>query len=301
MSNKILLHSLLVLIGASLPLIIDKAVISRREPDFRLIDLSKILFALVITYLGYYFINAVFSIGINSFFSYLLFKVIVTIVLVTGFLINVPISATLVKVTSDYRINILSFPYLMLVIFFSYLSGMTALAVYYSPMRVAQNQEFQIILSAVIDMPLLTLLLLAIINLATVVSEELVFRYCAVNALRSRLGKKQTIFISALIWTLLHWDISLTLFVVGVFLAYFYLVTESLIFSSILHFLYNMVAYSQIAYLTRNNFNMTWLTQLGYFFFLILFLLAIYHVFDALIHRWFQMTESWLKKTTSSK
>lgn len=75
--------------------------------------------------------------------------------------------------------------------------------------------------------------------------EELVFRYFAIKALKQKFNRRRTvIFLSSLIWTLMHGNVNLGHFIFGLLLGFIYYETESLSACILLHFLLNLTSLS---------------------------------------------------------
>ncbi len=277
-----LLNNFIVLVGALLPLVLDKLLVAHKDARFKLSDLSKISFIVVAVYYSYWLAFIVFSFEINNLSSYLVFKILVSAAPVLVFLKLIPDRELIHNLKVFKKINKSSFLYLVVLLFFIYAATGTAITVQKVPEKVVYDTQNQIILDAFIKMPLISLFSILIVSLMGVISEELVFRYFAINILKGRVNKVATILLSTIIWTLMHWSPSLNIFFVGIFLGYFFYMTESLILCVILHFLDLLLTYSEIFYLYQIG-KQPWLSLFRYSIFLFLFLVVVYHLSEMVL------------------
>lgn len=118
-----------------------------------------------------------------------------------------------------------------------------------------------------------------------IVGEELVFRYFAVNALKSNFNNKQIIIVSSLLWTLMHEGIYLNVFISGLIYAYIYIKTERLFPCVFLHFLFNEAGTSQSFYLYYKSILAITITPLQYGIMLFLVMIVSYYLLEILFGR----------------
>lgn len=87
---------------------------------------------------------------------------------------------------------------------------------------------------------ILLLVIVLPIQIITVASEEIVFRYFAINALKKIFTKNITIILSSVIFTLLHRGFSPDIFISGIVLGYLYYKTGSLFLCFLIHMMHNL-------------------------------------------------------------
>ncbi len=271
---------LLILAGVLLTLIADRLLPAPGGTGFKLTDLSKITFIMLVIYAVFFFGNEALSFELNTLSFYLFFLLLMAI---APFLIlsrSVQYRVVIHSLAFFPKIKKTSFLYFMLLLFFLFISAGTLRAVHTVPIQILGSSENQIILNSVIRAPLSSILLLLIMSPIAITSEEIVFRYFAINSLRERTNKLTAILIPAMIWTLMHWDFSLNRLAVGLFLGYFFYKTKSLSLCVLLHFILNILAYTEIFYIYQRRLVSPWSIQFEYAIFLFLFPIIVYHIVE---------------------
>jgi membrane protease YdiL (CAAX protease family) len=217
--------------------------------DFKLANLSKILSIVLLMAILSYGLDRVFELlSITdvrvkiaiSFYSYLLFKLILA-----GAFLLVVLRLSPLRCSSSL-INLVNIPSketnvvrrILMVLFVILVTLNVVLKVESFPQDVLR--QYFVILSSLYENYILVGLLFPV-ELLAAASEELVYRYYAINALKRFFGKEYTILIASIIWTLMHGKISLELFGTGLLLSYLYYKTESLLTCILMHLMYNVI------------------------------------------------------------
>ncbi len=238
-----------VLAGISIPLLIEKVKGRSPNEDFRLRDLSTVLSILIVYYaVLYIYFNLVSNERI--FYFFILIHIVLTSALIGATSRFTPLRESVRRLLNFPRFRIISTPNVMIICFFLY----TSFVVFAASEALSGRMEGLlpadlIMLEAVYNSPFVALPLFILTELFSVTGEEIVSRYFAVNALRRKLKKIPVIVISSLIWTLMHWDMNPSIFILGLLLGYLYYKTESLSVCILLHFLYNLAVLTMPFYL----------------------------------------------------
>lgn len=244
-----LLNIALVVFSICILLAIYKVKRSSLVATFNLTDLSKVI-AILLVYYGviiFYFKFVAFE--ENHFPFFLLIRILLTVVFILLVVKYTPFAKDVKNVLYLPRLEQSVLPHLIILSFFLYTSFTVFWAVHFLPQKVDSQLQNFIILKAINEQPFIAVPIAILTEIIAVVGEEIVFRYFAINALKSNLGKKLAVVTSALIWTLAHGEVSFGIFVLGVLLGYLYYETESLSLCIVLHFIFNIVVGTEIFYL----------------------------------------------------
>lgn len=243
------LFSLLLITGGlALPLLIEITKGKTASDDFRLSDLSKISAILLVYYTMSHCYYKTNDIDLVGFYYYLCIKILLTIAFIVAVMKYAPLRTDMIKLLFFPRFERRSILYFVIVLYFFYTSFFIyrAVEVHYSKVELQLTNVLMLL--AINETPFFSMPALILTEIFSVIGEEIVFRYFAINALKNKMGKTWVILFSSFIFTLLHWDISLGIFILGVLLGYLYFETESLSLCIALHFISNLTVSTEIFY-----------------------------------------------------
>ena len=248
--NYYLFNILSVLIGISIPLLVERIKGKPPNDDFNLRDLSTVL-SVLIAYYAILYLYFEFQTNEHVIFY---FFIVVHIALTTALIVAVarftPLKASFRSLLLFPRFQRRSGAYVIILCFFIYTSFTVFKSVDILQGRLEElGPANLILLEAAYNSPLIALPIFILTEIFGVAGEEIVCRYFSVNALRQKLGKSSVIVISSLIWTLMHWDTNPGIFILGLLLGYVYYETESLSACILLHFIYNLTILTMPFYL----------------------------------------------------
>ena len=245
-----LFNILSMLIGISVPLLVERIKGKPPNDDFNLKDLSTVL-SVLIAYYAILYLYFAFQTNENViFYFFIVVHIALTAALIAAVARFTPLRASFKSLLLFPRFERRSGTYVVILCFFIY----TSFTVFESVGALQGRLEYLgpgnlIILEAVYNSPFIVLPIFILTEIFGVAGEEIVCRYFSVNALRQKLGKSSVILISSLIWTLMHWDTSPSIFILGLLLGYLYYETESLSICMLLHFIYNLTILTMPFYL----------------------------------------------------
>lgn len=271
-----------ILIGALIPIMIEIIKGTNSNLQFRLRDVSTILSIVLAIYLVYYILYLLFSFSIETPFSYITFKLIISLIPLFAVLKMSPLKDVLNKLIYFPRIQRRSGSYVILVFFFVFTAAGVSMAVHNDSIKVLQGTQNLIMLRALKQQPFFSVSFIIIATFVSVVSEEVVIRFFALNALREKFSRPTAVIVSSLIWTLMHWGPTFNIFIGGLFLGYFYVKTESLSLCVLLHFLYNISQGTEIFYVLSNGVGFLAITPAQYFVLIFVILIVFYHFVEFL-------------------
>lgn len=240
---------LLVLVGIAIPYIIEVIRGNAGKEQFKLLDFSKILCIVLAFYgleLTYY---KTFGIEAINIYYFILSKLLLTISLIAAVRKFSPSSVSI-------RNHLLFPPHekkikyqFLIILSFTLTSLSSCLAVEFGGDMVKQQLLHVLILKWVLETPYTAIPIAILVLAISMVGEEIVNRYFAVNSLKVVLSKRAVIIISSLIWVLIHGEIDAPIFVFGVLLGYIYYETESLSLCVVLHFIFNCIVLTEPFYI----------------------------------------------------
>jgi hypothetical protein len=261
-----------VFLGAILPLLVAKTKKGNERDNFKLTDLSKIL--------GILFVFEIISFGLDKIFAlstgkalssrvaiafsfYLFYKVLFTVIYFFGALKYSPVNKI-----AHFK-SIIAIPdketrlarNITAAAFITLLTVSVLIKMSYIP-RATLQQYFFIMSSLLEDWRLVVILIP--IEFISVVGEEIIYRYFAINAFKGRFSEKATIVITSVIWTLMHGTVSLEIFLAGILLGFVYSKTGSILMSILLHFVYNFVVLTSSFYVFYKEAGMIDLSSFQY-------------------------------------
>lgn len=237
--NYILLNILSVLVGVSIPFIIEKTK-GKTSEEFSLRDLSTVL-SILIAYYGVLFMFYEISFDERSlFYLFILLHIVLAATLIAATSRFTPLKESIRRLLQFPRFRILSVANVAILLFFGY----TSFILFTSAESFMGRLDYLgpanlIFLEAAYNTPYIALPMMILTELLSVTGEEIVCRYFAINALRQKLKKLTVIVISSVIWTLMHWDANVSIFILGLLLGFLYYETGSLSICISLHFIYN--------------------------------------------------------------
>ncbi len=237
--NYILFNILSVIVGISIPLIVQKLK-GKTSEGFGLGDLSTVL-SILIVYYAILFVFSEISFNESALFNlFILLHIVLTSVLIAATARFTPLKKSIRGLLKFPRLRLIIVPQIAILIFFLY----TSFIIYSSVEEFAGRLDLLgpanlIFLEAVYNSPFTALPILVLTELFSVAGEEIVCRYFAIGALRQKLRERTVVVISSLIWTLMHWDAGISIFILGLLLGILYYETESLSICISLHFIYN--------------------------------------------------------------
>ena len=227
------------------PLVIQWHYYVDRNEFFKPRDLSIALLILLIYYVLGDVIKSYFSFDLSEFFWVSNVYNIIVIFILIGFVIKrsnllLDFRRTFIKygpVNIKLQISIIGF--------FVFISVMLYYAVQLPAEKVLSEQ---ILLLAILEKPFLYLGLFLITLVIAVIGEEFTFRFFSLNVLEKYFSSRKAIIISALLWALIHREISFSLIVLGIILAYLYVAMRCVTLCIIVHLLYNLAVSSTVFY-----------------------------------------------------
>ena len=245
-----LFNILSILIGISIPLLLERIKGKPPNNDFSLRDLSTVLSVLIAYYAILYLYFAFQTNEHVIFYFFIVVHIALTTALIAAVTRFTPLRASFRSLLLFPRFERRSGTYIVILCFFIY----TSFTVFQSVGALQGRLEYSgpgnlIILEAVYNNPFIALPIFILTEIFGVAGEEIVCRYFSVNALRQKLGKSSVIVTSSLIWTLMHWDTNPGIFILGLLLGYLYYETESLSVCILLHFIYNLTILTMPFYL----------------------------------------------------
>ena len=248
--NYYLFNILSMLLGISIPLLVDRIKGKPQNVDFNLRDLSTVL-SILIAYYAILYLYFEFQTNEHVIFY---FFIVVHIALTTALIAAVarftPLKTSFRRLLHFPRFERRSGTYVMILCFFIYTSFTVFESVGALQGRLDElGPANLILLEAVYNSPFIALPIFILTEIFGVAGEEIVCRYFAINALRQKLGKTAVIVISSLIWMLMHWDTNPGIFILGLLLGYLYYETESLPVCILLHLTYNLTILTMPFYL----------------------------------------------------
>ncbi len=242
--NKV--HTLLLIVGICIPLLIFRFSGRTSNDRFKLQDLSKILSILLVYESLFYIYHVFFGSQLDT--AYFIFYEVLGVILPIAFVVSVlrysPRSTLFLNLASFPQLDRNAVIYFLIFSIFTLNSVGAFLAVDVFPNKVKPDIDSIIFIKAIDTAPLLLMPFLLFFEFFSVVGEEFVFRYFAINALNQKLSKRTSIVISSLIWTMVHSHSGFGLFINGLLLGYLYSKTNSLVLCSILHLLFNVTVSS---------------------------------------------------------
>ena len=245
-----LFNMLSMLIGISVPLLVERIKGKPPNNDFSLKDLSTVL-SVLIAYYAILYLYFAFQTNENViFYFFIVVHIALTAALIAAVARFTPLRASFKSLLLFPRFERRSGTYVIILCFFIY----TSFTVFESMGALQGRLEYLgpgnlIILEAIYNSPFIVLPIFILTEIFGIAGEEIVCRYFSVNALRQNLGRSSVILISSLIWTLMHWDTNPSIFVLGLLLGYLYYETESLSICILLHFIYNLTILTMPFYL----------------------------------------------------
>ena len=225
-----LFNILSMLIGISVPLLVERIKGKPPNNDFSLKDLSTVL-SVLIAYYAILYLYFAFQTNENViFYFFIVVHIALTAILIAAVARFTPLRASFKSLLLFPRFERRSGTYLIILCFFIY----TSFTVFESMGAIQGRLEYLgpgnlIILEAIYNSPFIVLPIFILTEIFGIAGEEIVCRYFSVNALRQNLGRSSVILISSLIWTLMHWDTNPSIFILGLLLGYLYYETESLV------------------------------------------------------------------------
>ena len=245
-----LFNILSILIGISIPLLLERIKGKPPNNDFNLRDLSTVLSVLIAYYAILYLYFAFQTNEHVIFYFFIVVHIALTTALIAAVARFTPLRASFRSLLLFPRFERRSGTYIVILCFFIY----TSFTVFESVGALQGRLEYLgpgnlSILEAVYNNPFIVLPIFILTEIFGVAGEEIVCRYFSVNALRQKLGKSSVIVTSSLIWTLMHWDTNPGIFILGLLLGYLYYETKSLSVCILLHFIYNLTILTMPFYL----------------------------------------------------
>jgi membrane protease YdiL (CAAX protease family) len=194
-------------------------------------------------------VHEALSLRVENIYLYVSYKVVIATLSVTVAVMLSPLLDDFSEIVKFPEFKVRSSDFCLVLLFFVFvgLSVMCGIQMYSE--QILADHENILLLIAVMNKPVLWMPVILLTILLSAIGEELVFRYIAISAIGGRFKKPFAVAISSAIWTMFHSNISMHLFVVGLFLGYFFLIKNSISLCIFLHFIYNVLIYSQIFYL----------------------------------------------------
>jgi membrane protease YdiL (CAAX protease family) len=248
--NYYLFNVLSMLLGISIPLLIERIKEKPSNDAFNLKDLSTVLSVLIAYYAILYLYFELQTDQHVIFYFFIVIHIALTTALIAAVARFTPLRVSFRRLLHFPRVERRAGSYITILCFFLYTSFIVFTSVDALRGRLEELGPGNLtILEAVYKSPFISAPILIMTEIFGVVGEEIVCRYFTVNALRQKLGETSVIVISSLIWTLMHWDTNLGIFVLGLLLGYLYYETESLSICILLHFIYNLIILTMPFYL----------------------------------------------------
>ena len=273
-----LLNILLVIVGISLPLLIERIKEKPLNDNFKLLNLSKILAILLPYYSILIFYYKVIAADIGSFYFYTLIRIALTLSFIVAVLRYSPLGSFMQSLLNFPRFKRRSTFYIIILFFFAFTSFGAYLMVDLFPRRVGLQLSVFVVFKAIIENLFFSAPISVLTELFSIGGEEIVYRYFAINTLRQKLKKNSVIIISSLIWTLTHGELSFGIFVLGIFLGYLYYETGSLSLCIVLHFLFNFGVLTEPFFLFYKRIGYIEIPAYQYALSLFAFQILLYHM-----------------------
>jgi membrane protease YdiL (CAAX protease family) len=273
----ILLIKLIVVLSATM--YFHYKLKSNINDNYRVVNLCKILIVFILHSMLGFVVLKPFS---SDLLWYFWASKIYNMFLVFFFYFAV---AKYTPILKEYR-NIFSFPsvklklniHIAVILFFIYCAISLYTSINISPDKLMQdNMDTWNVISVI---PYVSIPLYIMIGFLYVFVEELVFRYFAINALRSYIGNRMLIFITAILWMFMHTQISLYLLIVGLFLGYIFVNTNNIFICIFLHFLSNITVQTGVIYLYLQNYSSYVFSSI---YFVVIILISFIVVYSLLI------------------
>jgi len=247
--NYYLYNFLTVSLGVIIPLLVERVKGKPTDEGFSLRDLSTVL-SILIAYYAILFIYYNLASNEHIFYFFIFIHLALTLTLISAVARFTPLKGSIKRLLDFPRFKLSSASYIAIIFFFFYTSFIIFTSLESLTGRLEELGPTNLImLEAVYKTPFIALPVFILTEIFSVGAEEIVCRYFAINALGQKLNKISVIIISALIWTLMHWDTNLSIFILGLLLGSLYYKTESLSICVLLHFLYNLAVLTMPFYL----------------------------------------------------
>jgi membrane protease YdiL (CAAX protease family) len=265
------LEVMLILLGVILPLLVKKWKDGDDGSDFRLADLSKILSIAVVMWPFYYFAKKLYSPPWeNLFVPNVILDIIMALLLFIYVVKLSPLKQKgtwkiLVKAPGEETRLLRIIAVLLFIIATTFFGWRT---VSMNPQKLLREDFVSLI--AVYENIMLIGILLPVYVISAA-SEELVYRYFSIHSLKQFFSKKVSLIMSALIFTLLHGNISFDVFFIGLFLGYLYYETGSLLFCVLIHVMRNVFVTASSFYVFYKDIGSMTVTTAQFFLIALLF------------------------------
>jgi len=262
------------------PLLLSKLRTEPANNSFKLVDFSKVLFILFVFNVIRAIALLIFSLNINQYFW---------LVTIGEFMLTTIFICAVTKYTPNIKLRegLFSIPlaktnliqFVMPSVFIFHTCLLIYLSVTMHPDVIIHKQSLVIYLNKIISNPYVFIPLFLVLGFYVAIGEELVFRFFAINALKSIFSNTKSVtIISAIIWTLMHKEFDFNLIIIGVLLGYFYIQTGCLTLCIFMHFFFNVAETSQIFYIYYKNSGEISFSPLQYSIIIFLLFVILYYL-----------------------